>query len=184
MLPDARQIAGGGDRIGREAVDLGLVEEQEERARATDAVVGIVTVEPRVGDTARVQRGDAELRTVAQLVENTERDRIRRARLRARRLHSDAQAVVTERALPGAAVVLALVDHAVGTGRDAVTAPVANVLLHDDRTELGAEQRSGRADVEARSVRAVLADVAGHQPTHFRRLTGLLLRERLLLLDE
>src|SRR5581483_10106349 len=57
-----------------------------------------------------------------------------------------------------------LVEDAEGTGRDAVAAPVADVLLDDDGSELGAEERSRRADVEARRVRAVLADVGAHQP--------------------
>src|SRR4029453_17700041 len=53
---------------------------------------------------------------------------------------------------------------AVRAGRDAVPAPVADVLLHDDGSELGPEQRTGRADVQAGRVRAVLAHVGRHQP--------------------
>src|SRR5207302_7565310 len=51
-----------------------------------------------------------------------------------------------------------LVEHAERAGGDAVAATVADVLLHDDRAELGAEQRARRAHVEAGGVRAVLAD--------------------------
>src|SRR5207253_4496066 len=93
------------------------------------------------------------------------------------------QPVVTERALPDAAVFLlteqrqlerrvlrtlrkvTLVEHAERTRGHAVAAAVADVLLDDDRSELGSEQRSGRTDVETAGVRAVLADVARHQPT-------------------
>ena len=88
------------------------------------------------------------------------------------------EAVVAERALLGDAHVLgpvgalAAVDHAVGAGRDAVAAAVADVVLHDDGAELRAEQRPGRADVEAGGVRAVLADVRGHQPAEVRASTA------------
>ena len=64
-----------------------------------------------------------------------------------------------------------LVDHAERTGRHAVAAAVADVLLDDDRAELGAEERAGRADVEAGGVRAVLADVGAHQPAQRVHLT-------------
>src|SRR3712207_9063145 len=57
-----------------------------------------------------------------------------------------------------------LFRSAVGAGRHAVAAAVADVALHHHGAELGAEQRAGRADVQAAGVRAVLADVGGHQP--------------------
>ena len=72
---------------------------------------------------------------------------------------SDRQPVVAQGALPGPPVVRALVDDAVRAGGDAVAAAVADVLLDDDGAELGAEQRPGRAHVEAGGVGAVLADV-------------------------
>src|SRR5207245_4225979 len=76
-----------------------------------------------------------------------------------------------------------LVEDAERARGDAVAAAVADVLLDDDRAELGAEERSGRADVEARGVRAVLADVGRHQPA--QRLSVLVVEpQRLLLLDE
>src|SRR3712207_8124919 len=54
-----------------------------------------------------------------------------------------------------------LFRSAVGAGRHAVAAAVADVALHHHGAELGAEQRPGRADVQAAGVRAVLADVGG-----------------------
>src|SRR3712207_530418 len=42
--------------------------------------------------------------------------------------------------------------------------PYTTLFRSDDRAELRPEQRTGRTDVEAGSVRAVLADVGGHQP--------------------
>src|SRR6185437_226161 len=55
------------------------------------------------------------------------------------------------------------------TGRDAIAAAVANVLLHHDGVELGAEDRPRRAGFEARRRRAMLADIAHHQPVALER---------------
>ena len=46
--PHAGQVTGGDHRIRRQAVYLGLVEQQEERPAAADAVLRAVQVEPRV----------------------------------------------------------------------------------------------------------------------------------------
>src|SRR3954471_24074978 len=118
-----------------------------------------------------------------QLVDLPELDRVGRARLRAGGLVPAFEPVVAERAFPDPAVLLlpedrqvqgrllgrprrqlTLVEDAERTGWDAVAAAVADVLLHHDRPVLGAEERSGRADVEAGRMRAVLADVGAHQP--------------------
>ena len=78
--------------------------------------------------------------------------------------------------------------HAERARGHAVAAAVADVLLHDDRAELGAEERAGRADVEAARVRAVLADVRLHQPAQRlrveRRAVSPSSLQRLALLDE
>src|SRR5207244_12564918 len=76
------------------------------------------------------------------------------------------EAVVTQRALPRAPVIAPSVDHTERTGRHAVAAAVAHVLLHHDRAELGTEQRAGRAHLETRGVGAVLAHVRRHAPPH------------------
>ena len=65
-------------------------------------------------------------------------------------------------------------DHPERAGRHAVAAAVADVVLHDDGAELGAEQRPGRAHVQAAGVRAVLAHVRGHQPAEVAVGRGLL----------
>src|SRR5581483_9027990 len=120
------------------------------------------------------------------------------ARLRARGLVAALEPVVAERALPDASVLLLperpgrrvrrgrqvpLVEHAEGARGDAVAAAVADVLLDDDGPELGAEQRSRRADVEAAGMRAVLADVGAHQPAQ-HVLSALVVRAQwLVLLD-
>src|SRR5207253_3212711 len=104
--------------------------------------------------------------------------------------------VVAERALPHTTIglprerprpvrrrELPLVDDAERTGRHAVAAAVAHVLLDHDRPELGAEERAGRTDVETGGVRAVLADVGAHQPAQrfvdLRRLAFKLQRRAL-----
>ena len=99
-----------------------------------------------------------------QLVVRPELDRIGRAGLRARRLEAVLEPVVAERALRGAAVDRVAVDHAERARRDAVPAAVADVRLQHDGLELGADQRAGRARVQAAGVRAVLADVGHEHP--------------------
>ena len=118
------------------------------------------------------------MRALEQLVQRAELDRLRRARLGACRLEPVLEPVVAERALVHAAVAadLALRDHAEGTRGDAVAAPVADVVLDHDRSKLGTRDRTCRADVEAARVRAVLADIAGHQPAE--AVVDLLLDER------
>src|SRR5205085_5350443 len=121
----------------------------------------------------------------------------RGACLRARGLVAALQAVVAEGALPDASILLvaeqrqlqrpllhrpgrqlSLVEHAERTGGYAVAAAVADVLLDDDGSILRAEEGSGRADVEARRMRAVLADVGAHQPA--QRVPGIPVDGRLL----
>ena len=61
-------------------------------------------------------------------------------------------------------------DDAERAPRHAVAAAVADVVLHHHGAELGAEQRTGRAHVQAAGVGAVLADVRRHQPAELRRV--------------
>jgi hypothetical protein len=154
------------DGVGRQSVVLRLVQQQEERAVAAHPVIRVVSVQPGLADADIVQLLDALLGTCPQFVDRPELDRVGRAGFGARRLETVAQPVVAQRALEHPAVVRPLVDHAVRAGRHAVAAAVADVLLYDDGAELGAEQRAGRAHVQAGGVRAVLAHVRGHQPAH------------------
>src|SRR5687767_8045012 len=154
-------MPGGHHRIGRQAVDRRLVQQEEEGARTADAVVLVGPVQPG----ARHLR-HALPRPLPQLVQRAELNRCGRARLRARGRLSVQQAVVAERALPHPTVALALVDDAERAGGHAVAAAIADVLLHDDGAELGAEQRPGGAHLQAACPRAVLAHVGGHEPPH------------------
>src|SRR5437868_9427558 len=196
-------MLGRDHRIARQPVHLGIVEQQEEGAEAADAVVGISAVQLRPVPTLRMQLLERRVRTLAQLVQRAELDRLGRAGLRACGLVPTLQPVVAERALPHPAVFLLaeergqiglvthvrvggdvpLVEHAERTCGHAVPTAVADVLLHDDRPELRAKERPGRADVETGRVRAVLADVRLHQPAQCSAAVAVRM-QRLLLLDE
>src|SRR5438552_5083695 len=100
-------MAGGHDGVGRKAVHLGLVEQEEERAEAADAVTGVVAVELRAVPALLLHLLEPLGGALAQLVERPELNRLCRARVRARRLVAALEPVVAERALPDAAVRLA-----------------------------------------------------------------------------
>src|SRR5690606_19325293 len=99
-----------------------------------------------------------------QLLQSAELDGLCRAGFGAGRLQPALKSVVAERALLRRALVLVDIDHAEGAGGHAIAAAVADVLLDDHGIELGAEQRAGRAGLQAGRRVAVLADVAHHQP--------------------
>src|SRR5207244_2814392 len=80
--------------------------------------------------------------------------------------------VVAEGALLRGSGVAVEADDAVGAGRDAVAAPVADILLDEDGVELGTHDGVGGADFQAAGVGAVLADVRHHRPRD--RLVGAL----------
>jgi hypothetical protein len=87
--------------------------------------------------------------------------------------HADSrppQPVVAQRALPGPSVIFAPVNDPVRTAGHAVAAAVADIGLHHHGPEFGAKQGSGRTDVEASGVRAVLAHVRSHQPAELGAL--------------
>src|SRR5690606_958083 len=116
-------------------------------------------------DTTRAQLRHPLLRPRQQLVHGPEADRVRWARLRARGLEPVLQPVVAQRALVRLARALPVdLDHAERTRGLAVAAAVAHVLLDEDGVELGADDRAGRARLQARRVHAVLADVRHEQP--------------------
>src|SRR4051794_32024154 len=161
-------MPGGDDRIGRQPIGLGLVHQQEERPESTDAVVWVMAVEPGVGMAAIVQLTLACRSTFKELVQLAELDRVRGASLGTGRLHIVLQPVVAERALPHTTVLLALVEHTEGARDHAVTTAVEDVLLYDDRPELGAEKGTRWTDIEAAGLGAVLADVRAHEPPEAR----------------
>src|SRR5213075_656414 len=92
--------------IRRQAVDLRLVEQQEERAEPADPVLRVVAVKAGAVPAVLLELLEPLVRTLAQLVDLTELDRVRRACLRAGRLVAALEAVVAERALPDAPILL------------------------------------------------------------------------------
>ena len=94
--------SGGGDHgVRRQPVHLGLVEQQEDRPGAADAVVGVRAVESRLGIPQLVQGGHAVGGSAPQLLQVPELDGRGRAGLRARRGGAHPKPVVAEGALGG-----------------------------------------------------------------------------------
>src|SRR5262249_48863361 len=113
------------------------------------------------------------------IAERTESDGLRWARLGAGWSEALLESVVAERAFLRDALRWAHVNDAEWTRCHAVAAPVARRFLYVDRVELGTDDRAGRADLQTRRVRAVLAYVRHHEPCGFRAA-----RVRAELLDE
>src|SRR5262249_43452964 len=95
-----RQVLRRHHRVRGQAVHLRLVEQEEERAEAPDAVVRIVAVQPRTVPALRLELREPLVGALAQLVELAELDRLGWTGLRARRLVPAFEPVVAERALP------------------------------------------------------------------------------------
>src|SRR5690606_17835678 len=114
-----------------EAVALGRLGEAEEGAEAAGELVlgALVAGAVEVGalDALLVELRDPALGELDELVVGAELDRVGRAGLRAGGLEAVLEAVVAERALGGAAVVVVAVDDAERARRHAVAAAVADV---------------------------------------------------------
>jgi len=126
-----------------------------------------------------VQRPHSPLGAVVQFADFTELDRVGRTRFGAGGFEPALQPIVAQGAFMRLAVLQTDIDNAKRASRHAITAAIANVLLNDDSVELGAEKRPGRASFETRGRRAMLADIAHHQPIaleggHFGRALAIL----------
>jgi hypothetical protein len=86
--PYARQVPGRHDRIGRQAVDLRRVKQQEERAVAAGTVAGVGAVQPGLRSAGLVQLGQPAGRAFPQLAHWSELDRIGRADVQAGRMRA------------------------------------------------------------------------------------------------
>src|SRR5437870_9637607 len=142
-------------------------------------------VEPGRGLAPRLQLAEPAPGALPQLRDVAELDRRGRTGLGARRRHVVLQTVVAERALVRrAGLELTLlggaIDDAERTGRDAKAAAVADVLLDVDGAVLRANESAGGTRLQARRIRAVLADVGHHQPALVTPAVAIGLR----LLDE
>ena len=125
----------------RKIVDLRFVDQQEERVQPFRS--GLALRASRHTDKLPSSRARAIVRLVAcamftQLRQFAEHDRFSGTRFGAGRLHAFFLTVVTERAFPGAAVVLATIDDAERAAGYAITTTVADVGLNVNRIELRA----------------------------------------------
>src|SRR5581483_7219634 len=120
------------------------------------------------------QRLDAFLGLGHELVAESELDRLRRARLGARRSESIVDAIVTERAFSRRPRLRVERDDTERARGHAVATAVANVLVDVHRSVLGAVDGAGRAGLETAGLRAVLADVGHEQPRQIPVRLGLL----------
>src|SRR5579871_4194766 len=107
---------------------------------------------------------DARLSDLAELFQIAELYRVGGARFGARRLQIVFEPVVTESAFPGPAIVLPTVDYAKGAVNHAVAAAVADIGLHIDAIELGADNSACGAAFQAAGARAVFTDIRREQP--------------------
>src|SRR5207237_7407742 len=114
--------------------------------------------------------GSTTARTLVELIQRTELNRVRRTGLGARRLQPALQPVVAQRAFVRLAVVDVQLDDAERTRRNTVPAAVADVLLDHHSTELRSKQGPSRARFQAAGASAVFAYIAHHQPVALERL--------------
>src|SRR5699024_8149119 len=181
------QRRGGHLRVRRQAVDLGLVQQQEHRTGPSHAVLRVRTVQAGLGHPALVEVRDAPTRLGREVLVLAEADRLGGAGRGAGGLLALDQAIVAQSALAGGAhpidllvtirvrrdgAVVAPLDHSEGAGAHTGAAAVADVLLHHHRAVLRPEDRPRGAHVQAAGVRAVLAHVRGHQPAELGRVRG------------
>src|SRR5262249_60133977 len=85
---------------GRRPVPAGRVGEQEDRPDPADAVAGVPPVQPRAAPALGLELLEPPVGALPELVDRPELDRVRGARLGARRLVVALEAVVAEGALP------------------------------------------------------------------------------------
>src|SRR5262245_51348592 len=167
-------VALGKHRVRGEIVGRRLREKEEEGVEPSEEALGIGPVELGVREAHRLERLDAALRLLHELVAEAELDGLRRARFGARGPEPVVDAVVAEGALRGAPRVAVEAHDAEGAGGDAVPAAVADVLVDVDGAELRAVDGARRAGVQAPRLRAVLAHVRHEQPRHLAARLGLL----------
>ncbi len=125
-------------------------------------------VKLRVSITILSQLLDALRCSRPQIIEPSKDNRFSRTDLCASRNESAFLSIVTKGALECAASVgqrlRPAIDHAEGAGNHAVTAAIADIVLHKHRTDLGADNRTGRTCFETAGFFTVLANVREKNP--------------------
>jgi len=133
---------------------------------ADGGVLGIVKLCVAVATLA--QMTDTIAGAGAKIVEATEDDRLRRTNFGAGGRESALLPVVTKGALECATGIRqrlrATIDHAEGTGDNAITATIADVVLHEDGTDFGSDDGTRRTGFEAAGFFAMFADIGKKDP--------------------
>ena len=137
---------------------------------ATDGCL-LRIVKLRVVVTALLQLPHAFRSTCAEIIQSAKDNRFGGTNLCTGRYESAFLSIVTESALECAACIGKrlgpAIDHTKRAGNDAVAATVAHVILHENRTDLGAHDRAGWARFEAAGLFAMFADVGEKDPAEW-----------------
>ena len=152
------------------AVCFGLTENQEKRVgTAHGAFRGIVKLRvgvpvfPQLMHTLRCAR--------AQIIEPPEHDRFSWTNFRTRRRKTAFLSVVAEGAFECASGVgqrfRTTIDYPERTRDNAIAAAVANIILHEHRTDFGAYNCAGRTRFEATGFLAMLANIGEKNPAEW-----------------
>src|SRR3954462_3751437 len=149
-------------------VRLGWRGQQKECVQMVQAACGAwstrCAIDIGAGHATTMQVCFAPPGTFLELANLTELDGVRWASLGTGRFQATLEPIVAKRALVRLAVQQADIDDTERTNRNAVSAAVADVLLHNHRVEFGANASAARARLQTGCVVAVFADVAHHQP--------------------
>ena len=150
------------------SVCFGFTENEEKRVSAAHRRFGGI-VKLRVGITVFSQLVHTLRRARAQIIEPPEHDRFSRTNFRARGCKAALLSVVAEGAFECAAGIgqrlWAPVDHAERARNNAISAAVANVVLHEHRADFGANDRACGTCFKTTSFLAVFANIRKKNPT-------------------
>ena len=133
-------------------------------------------VQSRIAVTALLQGLNPPRSARTKIVQPAEDNRFRRADFCAGRREPALLPVITKGAFERAAGIGKwcgpAIDHAEGTGDHAITAAVADIVLDEDGSDFGADDRTGGTRLETAGVFAVFADVREKNPA--KRILALL----------
>jgi hypothetical protein len=153
--------------LWRKAVCFGLAENQEKRVSTAHRRFGGV-VKLRIGVTVFSQLLHALCRARAQIIEPPEHDRFSRTNLGARRREATLLAIVTKRAFECAAGVgqrvRTAIDHTKRARDNAIPAAVANVVLHEHRSDFGPNNCARGTGFKTTGFLTVLAHIGEKDP--------------------
>ena len=154
-------------RLWRKAVCFGFAENQEKRVNAAHRCFRRI-VKLRVSVTVLSQFVHTLRRARAQIIEPPEHDRFSRTNFCACRNETALLSIVAKGAFECAAGIgqrlRSPVDYAKRTRDDAVAAAVANVILHEHRTDFGAKDCAGGTRFKTTSFLAMLANIREENP--------------------